>query len=105
MRKRTPMEIDDVKHRLWKNLIRTVLLRDKGYRHFGAFQSSTLQSTATTRPLVECLMPRLTIMPTCAFSLIDARRSLGTSLDKRLRTLPLAPAVDDRPDAYARDTD
>ena len=29
MRKRTPMEIDD-EARLWKNLIRTVLLRDKG---------------------------------------------------------------------------
>lgn len=79
MRKRTPMEIDD-EARLWKNLIRTVLLRDKGidtlvrsnpdftingYNEALRMFDATIDDYADVRS-----------------SLIDARRSLGTSLDK-----------------------
>ena len=79
MRKRTPMEIDD-EARLWKNIIRTVLLRDKGMDTLiHSDPDFTINGYNEALAMFDATLDDYTDVRS---SLIDARKSLTASLDK-----------------------
>ena len=79
MRKRTPMEIDD-EARLWKNIMRTVLLRDKGIDTL--IHSNPEFTINGYNEALNMFDATLDDYADVRSSLMEARKSLGTSLDK-----------------------
>lgn len=79
MRKRTPMEIDD-EARLWKNLMRTVILRDKGVDTLiHSDPEFTLNGYNEALSLFDATLNDFADVRS---SLVEARKALGASLDK-----------------------
>jgi N utilization substance protein B len=79
MRKRTVMEIDD-EARLWKTVMRTVLLRDKGIDSLiHSNPDFTLNGYNEALDMFDATLDEYTDVRS---SLIDARKSLSSSLDK-----------------------
>ena len=79
MRKRTPMEIDD-EARLWKNIMRTVLLRNKGIDTL--IHSNPEFTINGYNEALNMFDATLDDYADVRSSLMEARKSLGTSLDK-----------------------